>query len=121
MNLHGDTAPVIHNGDGIILMQGHVDLVGIAIGRFIDGVIDDLPKEMMQPALSGRTDVHARAHADGIQPLHNFNFIYCIIRCHTDSHQTYRMDCGKHQSPAKRKKPRQKGDVSALNCGFCRL
>ncbi|MPM74530.1 hypothetical protein SDC9_121518 [bioreactor metagenome] len=82
VNLHGDTAPVIHDCDGVILVERDADLVCIAVCRLVDGVVDDFPKEVMQAALPRRADVHARAHAHRVQPLHNFDFVYCVIRCH---------------------------------------
>ncbi len=37
--------------------------------RLVDGVVDDLPHQVVQPALGGGADVHAGALADRLQPL----------------------------------------------------
>ncbi|MPM27853.1 hypothetical protein SDC9_74368 [bioreactor metagenome] len=85
VNLHGNAAAVVGNGHGVVLMQRHGDFVGVAVGGFVDGVVDDFPEEVMQAALSRGADVHARTHANRVQPLHDFDFIYRVVRCHTNS------------------------------------
>ncbi|GGF32570.1 hypothetical protein GCM10011519_02470 [Marmoricola endophyticus] len=37
--------------------------------RLVDAVVDDLPQAVGQTAGVGRADVHARALADGLEPL----------------------------------------------------
>ena len=49
----------------------HVDLGGVPGHRLVDRVVDDLPDEVVQTALTGGADVHARTFADGLQPLEN--------------------------------------------------
>ena len=41
--------------------------------RLVDRVVDDLPDEVMQAALVGRADVHARAAADGLEALEDLD------------------------------------------------
>ena len=86
VNLHGNAAAVVHDRDGVVLMERDGDLVGIAVCRLVDGVIDDLPEEVVESALSRRADVHARAHANRVQPFHDFDLVYRVIRCHKDSY-----------------------------------
>jgi hypothetical protein len=50
-------------------VDGHRDLGAVARQRLVDGVVDDLVDEVVQPAHAGGADVHAGPLADGLQPL----------------------------------------------------
>ena len=50
MDVGGDAPPVVLDGDAPVLIQADFDLVGIAVRRLVDGVVDDLPQNMMEPA-----------------------------------------------------------------------
>src|SRR5699024_9373033 len=54
---------------GAVLHEGDVDGVGVPGHRLVDGVVDDLPHEVVQTALAGGADVHAGPLADGLEPL----------------------------------------------------
>ncbi|MNI98940.1 hypothetical protein D3C73_1578920 [compost metagenome] len=42
-----DSAPVVDNGDAVILMYDHLDLGTVSGQRFVDTVIHDFPHEMV--------------------------------------------------------------------------
>ena len=69
VNIHRNTASVILDRRAAVLMQLYGDASGVAVGDLVDRVIHDLPKQMMQTAGAGRTDVHARTHPNRIQPF----------------------------------------------------
>ena len=60
-----DAAAVVDNGDGVVDMDGDVDAGRVAGERFVDGVVDDLVDEVVQPLLAGGPDVHRGTFADG--------------------------------------------------------
>src|SRR4029077_2445518 len=67
----GDAAAVVTDLDTAVLEQSHVHPGGVAGHRLVHRVVDDLPNEVVQTALTGGADVHARSFADGVQPLEN--------------------------------------------------
>ena len=69
VHVGGDAAPVVLDPDGAVLHEDDVDGVGVARERLVDRVVDDLPDEVVQPALAGGADVHARALAHGLEAL----------------------------------------------------
>ena len=69
----GDAAAVVDDGDAPVGADGHVDAVSVAGQRLVDGVVDDLPDQVVQAALTGRPDVHARALADRFQSLEDLD------------------------------------------------
>ena len=54
------------------------DLRAAAGQRLVDGVVDDLVDEVMQTALTGRADVHARPLADRLESLENGD-VLCVV------------------------------------------
>src|SRR5690606_2215714 len=64
---HRDAAAVVDHADAAVGHQRHLDVVGIAREGLVDRVVDDLLYEMVQAALTGRTDVHARALANRLK------------------------------------------------------
>ncbi len=68
-----DAAPVVGDADAAVGHNHDVDAVAEAGHRLVDGVIDDLVDEVMQPALIGRSDVHAGAAADGLEAFEDLN------------------------------------------------
>ena len=51
----------------------------------VDCVVDRLPDQMVQPrTVVNVADVHARAFANGLEPLQNRNVVATVIRCRRD-------------------------------------
>src|SRR5262249_15478712 len=70
VRIDGDAAAVVVDGDGVAgFVQGDVHAVGVAVEVLIDGVIDDLPEEVVQALGVHAADVHRRALADRLQAL----------------------------------------------------
>ena len=79
MDAHGEAAAVVAHLDGAVLENGHLYIVAETGQRLVDGVIDDLVHQVVQPALVGRADVHARAAAHGLQPLQHLYLALVIV------------------------------------------
>src|SRR5262249_7999451 len=59
VDVDGDAAAVVLHGDGVAgLVQGDVDGVGVAVEVLVNGVVDDLPDEVVQPLAIDAADVH---------------------------------------------------------------
>ena len=69
MDTHGNAAAVVFDGRAAVGKKCDLDVIGVAVRRFVDGVVDDLPQKMMKPARIRRADIHARAAAHRLQAL----------------------------------------------------
>ena len=79
LNVDRNAAAVIHNGDGVALVDRHLNFRAVARKRFVDGVIHNFVDEVMQAAHRRRADVHARALAHRLKPLENLNFRGVVV------------------------------------------
>ena len=75
-----DAAPVVDHLERAVRVDGHVDPGRLVGHRLVDAVVDDLPDELMQAAAIGRADVHARAHAHGLEALENLDVLGGVAR-----------------------------------------
>ena len=73
MHFYRDATAIIDDLDAAILQQLDGNLIGVAGHGLIDGVINDLPNEVVQAARTGRTNVHAGALTDGLEALQDRN------------------------------------------------
>ena len=55
-------------------------VVAVACERLVDGVVDDLVDEVVEPAGPGRPDVHARPLANRFEALENLDVISAVCR-----------------------------------------
>ena len=78
VHVHGDAAAVIHDGDAVVPVDGHFHMVAVARQRLVDGVVHHLVNEMVQAALGGAADVHARPHTNGLQAFEDLDLIGVI-------------------------------------------
>ena len=72
--------PLSLTRDAAVGEQGHVDGVGVAGQRLVDRVVDDLPDQVVQAALTGRPDVHAGPLADRLQALEDLDRLGVVGR-----------------------------------------
>ena len=63
-----DPAPVIKDRDGIVRMDGHIDVLGEAGQDFVDRIVDDFVDEVMHAGRTRGADIHPRPLADGPKP-----------------------------------------------------
>ena len=87
MLVDGDAAPVIDDRDGVVGVDRHLDLGAETGHGLVDGVINDLPHQVMQTAGARRANVHARALTNGLETFENLNLaaIVIVFVCHTSS------------------------------------
>ena len=79
MHGHRDPSAVIGDLDAPVFEDAYVDLGGEARHRLVDGVVDDLPDQVVESTLTGGADVHTRALADRFQTLENFDRIGAVL------------------------------------------
>ena len=88
LDIHGDAAAVIGDGDGVAGVDGNGDMLTVSRQCFIDGVIHDLVYKVMQTARARRADVHTRAHTHRFQTFKDLDLTgvigigidWCIFR-----------------------------------------
>ena len=80
VDVGGDAAAVVGDPHAAVGQQRDVDGVGVAGERLVDRVVDDLPDEVVQAALTGRADVHARALADRLETLEDRDRAGVVVR-----------------------------------------
>ena len=83
----GDAAPVVDDRDGVVGVDRHLDLGAETGHGLVDGVVNDLPHQVMQTAGARRADIHARALTNGLETFENLNLaaIVIVFVCHTSS------------------------------------
>ena len=74
----GHSSAVVGHPDRAVGEQGHLDPVAVAGQGLVDGVVDDLPHQVVQSPLAGRTDVHTRTFANSFQALEDLNRICSV-------------------------------------------
>ena len=68
-----DAAAVVLDPDRTVRGEGQHDPVAVAGQGLVDPVVHDLPDQVVQAALAGRADVHARSLADRLEPLEDLD------------------------------------------------
>jgi len=83
-----DAAAVVAHRDGAVVVDRHLDVVTVARQRLVDGVVDDLINEMMEPTAVGRADIHRRPFADSLQALKDLDLSGSVVAfvCHRTIH-----------------------------------
>ena len=79
VDVRGNTPPVVLDRCAAVLVDAHVDLIGKAVRRLVDRVVDDLPENVVQSLRARRTDIHARAQTDGVQPFENGDVTRVVV------------------------------------------
>src|SRR5581483_5664630 len=69
MDVGGDAPAVVDHAAAPVGEEGDVDAVAVARHRLVDGVVDDLPDEVVQTARTSRSDVHTGPLADRFEAL----------------------------------------------------
>ena len=82
LNIDGDAAAVIGDGDGIALVDGHNDVLAVSGQCFVDCVIDDLIDEVVQTGGGGRADIHTGSFPHCFQTLQNLNLLRAVFLCY---------------------------------------
>jgi hypothetical protein len=56
----------------------------VAVHGLVDGVVENFPNQVVQAGAADAADVHARALADGLQPLEHLDIVTRVFACHAD-------------------------------------
>ena len=79
--VHGDAAAVVADRDrAAVGVQRDGDVRGMAVHGLVHRVVEDLPDEVVKAGAADAADVHARALADGLEPLENGDVFGCVVR-----------------------------------------
>ena len=73
MRIDRDAATVVDDGQAVAGLQRHFDPRRVPRHRLVHRVVEHFGREMVQRALVGAADVHARAAADGLEPLEHLD------------------------------------------------
>ena len=73
LDVHGDAAAIVGDGDGIALVDDDVDLIAVAGQGLVDGVVHDLVDQVMKAGSAGGADVHTGALAHGLETLQDLD------------------------------------------------
>ena len=68
-----NAAAVIGDGDIALVVEAHLDAVGVAGHRLVHGVVEHFGEEVVQGALVGAADIHARTFAHRLQPFEHLD------------------------------------------------
>ena len=79
LDVHGDAAAVVGDGDRPVRVDRHVDMRAEAGQRLVDGVVHDLVHEVVQAGRGGRADIHARALSDRLEALEHLDLRGVIV------------------------------------------
>ena len=79
MKVNRHAAAIIINTGRAILVQCNTNLTGKAVGGFINCIINNFPKQMMQPPGRSCSNVHAGAHPYGFKPFKHLNVPGSIV------------------------------------------
>ena len=88
VHIYRDTAAVVDHFDGVVGVDGHFDVCGIACHGLIDGVVYNLVHKVMEAFFGNIADIHRRAFAHCLQAFEDLNvtgavflfFFYHILR-----------------------------------------
>jgi hypothetical protein len=83
MLAHGNSAPVVLDGDGPVEMDLHVDTVAMTGQGLVDRVVHHLVDHVVETgAVVGVPDVHTGPLADRLEPLENLDALFVVlVRC----------------------------------------
>ncbi len=78
-----DAAPIVGDGNGSIVgMERYLDVRCVPVYRFVDGVVDQFPNEMMKTMSPDAPDIHTRAFSDRFKAFENRDVFRCIFTRH---------------------------------------
>ena len=78
-HVDGNAAAVVDDRDGVVEVNGDVDLVGVTGERFVDRVVHDFVDQMVQSHLAGRADVHGGTFAHRFHAAEHFDGVGVVV------------------------------------------
>jgi len=89
MQIHGHAAAVIPHGSRAVLMQRDRHLGGITAHELVNGVVHDLPQQVVKPLAAGGSYIHAGPDADRFQTFQHLDTVRIITLPHGNTSITY--------------------------------
>src|SRR5205085_8058561 len=74
-----DAPAVVRHTHGAVGAQRHLDPRAVPGHRLVDGVVDDLPDQVVEAARARRPDVHTGPLAHGIETLEHLDVLSRIV------------------------------------------
>ncbi len=68
-----DAAPVVGDGEAVPLVERHLDAVGVPGDGFVHRIVEHFGGEVVECALVGPADVHARTAAHRFEPFEHLD------------------------------------------------
>jgi hypothetical protein len=96
----GDAAAVVLDPDAPVAEEGDLDPAAVARHRFVDGVVHDLPDQVVEALGSGRSDVHGGAAADRLEALEDGDVLGSVRRGGSTVGVGHRSPPGRADRPA---------------------
>src|SRR5512134_3124061 len=84
VDIHGDSAAVVSDRDAAVFFDGELDLGAVSVQGLVDGVVENLPHEMMETTRVCGTDIHGRPLSDRLKPFKNGDVFCGIGGCQTN-------------------------------------
>lgn len=79
MDVDGEAAPVVDDPQPTVREDGDGEAITVARHRFVDGVVDQLPDQLVQPTFAGGADVHPGPLTDGVQTFENRDRLGAVL------------------------------------------
>ena len=76
-----NAATVVVDAAAAVGQQRDADAGAEARHRLVDGVVDDLPDEVVETGQTGGSDVHAGAFADRVETLQDLDVLGAVVGC----------------------------------------
>ena len=81
VNIGGDPSPVVLYGGASVRVQRHFNSICIAVCRFVDRVVHDFPKNVVQPFDPRRADIHTRTHTNSLETFQDLKVAGGVFLC----------------------------------------
>ena len=79
IRVDGNAAPVVLDPTAAVGEQGDDDAIGEPRHRLVDGVVDDLPDQVMEAGQPGRPDVHPWALAHRVETFEHLDVLGAVV------------------------------------------
>ena len=80
LNPYRNSTTIIHNSDGIILVNGYLNILAISGQSLIYRIVYNLVYQVMKTCRRSAANIHARPFPDCLKPLQNLNLV-CSVFC----------------------------------------
>ena len=79
MEIHRNAAAIVLHGDGVVLVDGHLDVVAVSGHGLVDGVVHHLVHQVVQAVLADVSDIHGGTLAHSLQAFQHLDVAGRIV------------------------------------------